>query len=177
MPLVQTVVAAALFAGGLVVSHTPIASAKKTVVFACTEHEGRLATVVQTKRGNVPLLYWDSQAFSGAGYNPELRCRTVTSRFRSRYNSGQLKYLATGRVNNQPVICGTASRSTRCSSSNMLFTLKPGADPRSVLQQINAVRNRAAGSAAVEESAAPVPNNPSTDDMVDLNDWLDFADR
>jgi Circadian oscillating protein COP23 len=158
---------------GCLHSSTPSYAAK--AVFACTQHEGKLATVVKTKKGNVPLVIWDSSAFTFSGYSPSVRCQKVTQRFRGLYSSGKLKYLAAGRVRNQPVICATTSKSASCNSSNMLFTLKPGSDPRGVLQQLNAVRNRAAGSNAVEESASTAPVNPSTDDLVDMEDWLQFA--
>jgi hypothetical protein len=155
---------------------TPGLAAKKPV-FTCTEVEGRLATAVQTKKGNVPLVYWDSGAFNGSGYSPEVRCQKVTQRFSNSYSSGQLKYLASGTVKNQPVICGLKVKSSSCNSKNMLFTLKPGSDPRNVLRQLNAVRNRAAGSAAIEESSGGVPANPSTDTQVDMEDWLKITDE
>jgi Circadian oscillating protein COP23 len=152
----------------------PKAEAKKTVVFTCTDVSGRLATAVKTRKGNVPLIYWDSGAF-GASFSPEVRCQKVTQRFTNLYENGQLKYLAVGKVSNQAVICGLKVSKTNCSTGNMLFTLKPGSDPRNVLRQLNAVRNRAANSAAVEESSAPISANPSTDTQVDVEDWLKFA--
>jgi Circadian oscillating protein COP23 len=145
--------------------------------FACTEVEGRLATAVQTKKGNVALIYWDSAAFNSAGFSPQVRCQKVTERFQKLYGSGQLKYLAAGTVSKQPVICGTKSTKAACNSSNMLFTLKPGSDPRTVLKRLNDVRNRAAGSAAVEESGGGNTNNPSTDTVVDMEDWLKYAEN
>jgi hypothetical protein len=149
---------------------------KRVAVFTCTEVEGRLATAVKTKKGDVPLVYWDSGALAGAGFTPEVRCKKVTQRFTNLYENGQLKYLATGTVNRQPVICGIKVSRSSCTSSNMLFTVKPGSDPRNVLRQLNAVRNRAAGGSAVEESAGGnVQKNPSTDTQVDMDDWLKFA--
>jgi hypothetical protein len=153
----------------------PRAEAKKAVVFTCTDVSGRLATAVKTKKGHVPLVYWDSAAFNSAGFSPQVRCQKVTQRFTNLYENGQLKYLATGTVRSQPVICGLKASKANCNSENMLFTLKPGSDPRSVLRQLNAVRNRAANSAAVNESSAPIAANPSTDNQVDVEDWLSFA--
>jgi hypothetical protein len=170
MKLISTILVGASLSGavGGLLWATPSHAAK--AIFACAEHEGRLATVVKTKKGDVPLIYWDTNM--GVGYTPNVRCDKVSSRFTKLYNNGKLKYLATGRVNSQPVICATTSKSARCNSSNLLFTVKPGSDPRNVLQQLNAVRNRAAGSSAVEESASSVPANPSTDNLVDMEDWL-----
>jgi Circadian oscillating protein COP23 len=153
------------------------AAAKKSVVFTCTDISGRLATAVKTKKGNVPLVYWDSAVFSSAGFSAQVRCQKVTQRFTSLYGSGQLKYLAVGTVRSQPVICGLKSSKSSCNSENMLFTVKPGSDPRIVLRQLNAVRNRAANSAAVNESSAPIASNPSTDTQVDVEDWLNFTEE
>jgi Circadian oscillating protein COP23 len=152
----------------------PPAEAKRAAVFTCTDVSGRLATAVKTKKGDVPLIYWDSGAF-GASFSPQVRCQKVTQRFTNLYGSGQLKYLAVGKVSSQSVICGLKVSKANCNSENMLFTLKPGSDPRNVLRQLNAVRNRAANSAAVEESSAPIAANPSTDTQVDVEDWLKFA--
>jgi hypothetical protein len=156
---------------------TPPAEAKKSVVFTCTDVSGRLATAVKTRKGHVPLVYWDSAAFNSAGFSPQVRCQKVTQRFTNLYGNGQLKYLATGIVRSQPVICGLKVSKSSCNSENMLFTIKPGSDPRNVLRQLNAVRNRAANSAAVNESSAPIAANPSTDTQVDVEDWLNFANE
>jgi Circadian oscillating protein COP23 len=137
--------------------------------FTCTEVDGRLATAVQTRKGNVALIYWDSVIYVGAGYTPQVRCQKVTERFQKLYSNGELKYLAAGKVSKQPVICGTKTNKAAC--NNMLFTLKPGSDPRTVLKRLNDVRNRAAGSSAVEESGGG-NTNPSTDTVVDMEDWL-----
>ncbi len=176
MKLLSTILLTLSVPAALGLATSP-AAAKKSVVFTCTDVSGRLATAVQTKKGHVPLIYWDSAAFNSAGFSPQLRCQKVTERFTNLYGSGQLKYLAVGTVRSQPVICGLKVSKSSCNSENMLFTIKPGADPRSVLRQLNAVRNRAANSAAVNESSAPIAVNPSTDTQVDVEDWLNFANE
>jgi hypothetical protein len=153
------------------------ASAATTANFACTRYEGRLATVIKTKRGNVPVVVWDSNIFANAGYQPLARCQLVTQRFQNFHSSGKLKYLTAGRVRNLPVICATTQASTNCTAQNMLFTLKPGSAPQSVLQQLNNIRNRSASSRVVEESGGGLPQNPSTADSVDMEDWLKFAEE
>jgi Circadian oscillating protein COP23 len=146
-----------------------------TPIFACTEVDGRLATAVKTKKADVPLIYWDSSHLETIGFSAKVRCQKVTERFQSMYSKGQLKYLVAGTVNRQPVICGAKVNRAGCNNSNMLFTLKPGSDPRIVLKRLNDVRNRAAGSAAVEESGGGNTNNPSSDTHVDMEDWLKYA--
>lgn len=155
----------------------PIApsQAAPAVVFACAKYEGRLATVVKTKKGPVPLVVWDTTIFSSSGYTPLSRCQTVTQRFRNFHSSGRLKYLTAGTVKNQPVICATVKSTESCNGKNLLFTLKPGADPETVLQKLNDIRNRAASGTVVEESAGGAPTNPSTAGSVDMDDWLQFT--
>jgi hypothetical protein len=153
-------------------------AADDVAVFICAEVDGRLATAVKTENGNVPVIYWDSKSFTGSGFSPAVRCKQVTDRFTNLYTNGQLKYLATGRIRRQSVICGLEVGTAKCNKTNVLFTLKPGSDPRNVLRQINAVRNRAAGSAAVQENSGGILRaNPSTDIQVDMEDWLTFAKK
>jgi hypothetical protein len=174
MKLLSTILLILTFPTTLLLT-APQAEAKRVAVFTCAEVSGRLATAVKTKKGNVPLVYWDSGAFNGAGFSPAVRCQKVTQRFTDLYGNGQLKYLAAGTVRSQGVICGLKISKSNCNGENMLFTVKPGSDPRNVLRQLNAVRNRAANSAAVEESSAPIAVNPSTDTQVDVEDWLKFT--
>ncbi len=145
--------------------------------FVCLKHQGKLATVVKTKKGQVPIVIWDSLAFTSSGFSPLTRCKTVTRRFKSLHSSGRLKYLTAGQVNSQPVICATIRSTDRCSSQNLLFTLKPGSEPQGVLQRLNDIRNRIAKNIVVEESATPITSNPSTANSVDMDDWLKFADN
>jgi hypothetical protein len=143
-----------------------------TVKFACARLEGRLATVVKTKKGNVPLVVWDSTLFAGSGYSPVNRCQQVTKRFQNLHRSGKLKYLTAGQVKNLPVICATVLTTERCNLDNLLFTLRPGKDPQGILQKLNDIRNRVAKNAVVEESSSTITSNPSTTNLVDMEDWL-----
>jgi hypothetical protein len=143
-----------------------------TVKFACARQEGRLATVVKTKKGNVPLVVWDSTLFTGSGYSPVTRCQQVTKRFQNLHRSGKLKYLTAGQVKNLPVICATVRTTERCNLDNLLFTLRPGKDPQGILQKLNDIRNRVAKNTVVEESSSTITPNPSTTNSVDMQDWL-----
>lgn len=148
------------------------ATAPTTVKFVCARQEGRLTTVVKTKKGNVPLVVWDSTLFAGSGYNPVTRCQQVTKRFQNLHRSGKLKYLTAGQVKNLPVICATVRTTESCNLENLLFTLRPGTAPQGILQKLNDIRNRVAKNTVVEESGATTRPNPSTTNSVDMEDWL-----
>jgi hypothetical protein len=143
-----------------------------TVNFICARQEGRLATVVKTKKGNIPLVVWDSTLFAGSGHSPVVRCQQVTKRFQTLYRSGKLKYLTAGQVKSLPVICATVRTTEKCNLDNLLFTLRSGTDPQGILQKLNDIRNRAAKNTVIEESSSTIIPNPSTTNSVDMEDWL-----
>ena len=158
-------------------SAAPIsATAPTTVKFVCARQEGRLATVVKTKKGNVPLVIWDSTLFTGSGYSPVTRCQQVTKRFQNLHRSGKLKYLTAGQVKNLPVICATVRTTESCNLNNLLFTLRPGTAPQGILQKLNDIRNRVAKNTVIEESGSTITPNPSTTNSVDMEDWLKVTD-
>ncbi|ACB50427.1 hypothetical protein cce_1077 [Crocosphaera subtropica ATCC 51142] len=112
--------------------------------FLCQNWQGVPATLAKTPdQESVPVLVWQSDYFSDSGYDPSTRCQLVSGRFQYFYNSGQLKYLTTGRMNRMPVVCVTQKQGGSC--EGLLFTLKPGSDPTQALKQLMAVRVHASG--------------------------------
>jgi Circadian oscillating protein COP23 len=139
-----------------------------TTSFVCGRSNGKPATVARTKKGDVPIVIWSSEALSDAGFTPQVRCQQVSARFQSLYRSGQLKYITAGTVNNLPVVCATRKITSACDRQNLLYTLKPNTDPRQVIKRLQAIRSRAT-SRGLEESAA-TPSEAITN-SIDL-DWL-----
>jgi hypothetical protein len=139
-----------------------------TTSFVCGNSGGKPATVAKTKKGDVPIVIWSSEEFSDAGFTPQVRCQKVSARFQSLYRSGQLKYITAGSVNNLPVVCATKKVAATCNQQNLLYTLKPNADPQQVIKRLMAIRNRAS-SRGLEESAA-MPTTTVTN-SIEI-DWL-----
>ncbi len=148
---------------------TPSQALTAATSFVCGKSEGKPATVARTKKGDVPIVIWASEARSEAGYTPQVRCQQVSARFQSMYRSGQLKYITAGMLNKQPVVCATKQLNSACTQQNLLYTLQPNADPLQVIQKLSAIRNRAS-SKGIEESAS-LPSSTSTN-SIELN-WLD----
>ena len=140
----------------------PSSQAVKTATtnFICGKFEGKPATVARTKKGDIPIVIWSSEGFSGSGFTPQVRCQQVSVRFQLMYRSGQLKYITAGTVNNLPVICATKQISSSCNQQNLLYTLKPNSDPQQVIKRLTMIRNRAT-SRGLEESGAFQPDNMS----------------
>ncbi len=133
-------------------SQKAFASSALASKIACMNADGVPATVVQTKTGKqVPIIYWKSQTFSGAGWTPERRCQEVSARFQNYHSSGTLEYITTGRMNGLPVICVAKSDGGAC--AGLLYTLKPGQNATATLKKLFDVRTKP-GAAPLEETTA-----------------------
>lgn len=123
----------------------PAASQGPSAGISCMDRDGTPTTVSQTRRGIVPIIKWTSNNFDASGWTPEKRCQAVSQRFETFRVSGQLKYLTSGRVSGQPVICAVPSQDAPCSADNVLYTLKSGQDPAATLTRLLNVRRGASG--------------------------------
>ncbi|MGK7874268.1 MAG: COP23 domain-containing protein [Xenococcaceae cyanobacterium] len=135
----------------------------QTTNFVCGVSQGVPATIAKTLQGDVPVIRWVSNYFKGSGYDPQTRCEMVSDRFQNYYNTGTLKFLTTGRMNRQNVVCVAEYNGGPC--AGLLFTLKPGSSPGQTLQRLMAVRTRALG--PLNETNARI--------YIDINQYLTEA--
>ncbi|HEY9693014.1 MAG TPA: COP23 domain-containing protein [Oculatellaceae cyanobacterium] len=89
---------------------------------------------IPERQGHIRLIGWKSEYFYR--WNPQARCQAVTQKMQNLSNQGRLNFLATGAVNNYPVICALASQGQPCDSSNQLFTIKSHDKPDEVLARL-----------------------------------------
>ncbi len=134
--------------------------AQTTAQFVCSTSNGIPATVAKTANGEVPVILWSSDYFNSAGYTPESRCQQVSNRFQTYYGNGSLKFMTTGRINRQNVVCVAELENGPC--SGLLFTLKPGSNPTETLQELLARRSQSGG--PLNETGARV--------YIDMNHYL-----
>lgn len=118
-------------------------AAAQSVNFFCGSDGNNPVTYATTARGNVPIVRWRTQYFSGAGYTPQQRCDEVSGRFQTYYNNGTLNYITTGIMNGQPVVCTSGTNGGGC--DGLLFTLRPTDNASQVVQQLFDIRAGAAG--------------------------------
>lgn len=101
-------------------------------------------TFARTKRGNIPVIRWQSTHFSkSSSYTPLKRCEEVSRRFQKYYSEGALAYLTAGQMNAQNVICVSDEYGGAC--QGLLLTLEPKDNPQEVLKDLLNARNRAGG--------------------------------
>ncbi len=111
--------------------------------FSCAQSGGKPATFANREDGrNVPMIRW---VYSFSSLTPLQRCQQVSDRFQRSYDNGTLKTIITGTLNKQPVVCAVVSTNDACSSSNVLFTLKPGSNARDVVKRLFDRRALASG--------------------------------
>ncbi|MBD2691370.1 COP23 domain-containing protein [Anabaena catenula] len=140
----------------------------QSTTFVCGVSEGKPATIAVTPRGNIPIILWVSNKFTGAGFNPQRRCAEVSPRFQKLYDQGALTFITAGYLNNQPVICATGSTGGLCNSSNLLYTLKRGQDAAKTIQRLNEIRGGAAGVLREDTTGTNINNSES----VNVNELL-----
>jgi len=125
-------------------SLAPVAAANpKRLSFYCGMSRGTPTTIAKSGDRVVPIIRWTSAAFSESGYSAQRRCQEVSRRFQTYYDDGSLSFITTGRMNGQNVICVARSHGGPC--AGLLFTLKPGANPTQVVNQLFNIRTRASG--------------------------------
>lgn len=111
--------------------------------YYCARLNGTWSTFVNTPRGRVTLINWANE-FS-PDWTPEKRCSTVSNRFQKFLDRGSLKYIRTGQVNQQPVLCVANARGGICPNDNVLITLEQGTDPEGVLIRLVDFRRSVSG--------------------------------
>ena len=129
-------------------------SAQSTNSFFCGKNAGQPVTIVQTPKGNFILIKWVSNNFSESGFDAQRRCEVVSGRFQQYQQAGKLKFLTTGIINRQSVVCVAHNKGGDCArdlaNNGLLFTIKPGSDPRDTLKRLVNLRERASANSLNE---------------------------
>jgi len=114
-------------------------------IYTCINEKGIPTTVVDTKRGRIRLVVWESDYFRGSGWTPQKRCEEVTSRFQKFSDNGTLKQITTGKtvLANQKIyniICVAATNKPgmqgQCLQDGLLLILESGDNPKEVLNNL-----------------------------------------
>lgn len=112
----------------------------KRNVYNCINYQGKPSTVVDTDKGRILLIAWESDFFRGSGWTPQKRCDEVSRRFQEFSDNKQLRYLTTGTMNRQKVICvgkATGGSTYQCIDDGLLLTLEGNNDnPNQVLKDL-----------------------------------------
>lgn len=113
-------------------------------IYTCLQNNSSPATVVDTPRGRIELIVWKSDHFRNSGWTPQKRCVEVTKRFQEFSDNNTLRYVATGRMNKQKVICVAQKKPTgvQCRKDGLLITLQTNDNPLRVLDELFDISSR-----------------------------------
>ncbi|NCO78952.1 MAG: hypothetical protein GW795_07200 [Cyanobacteria bacterium] len=108
--------------------------------YKCINNKGIPTTVVDTSRGRIQLIVWQSDFFRNSGWTPQKRCQEVTARFQKFSDSGSLRYVTTGLIDKKyPAICvgqKTPGQGYTCTKNGLLLTLQSDDNPNEVLKTL-----------------------------------------
>jgi hypothetical protein len=142
-------------------------------IYTCLERNGKSTTVVDTRRGRIELIVWQSNFFQGSGWDPQSRCEEVSSRFQQFSDTGELRYVTTGKINGYNVICVADSERPQqniCQNNGLLITLEPNDNPEQVKNELFDVAARIRGQAITR--GCPSEPNYYKKPILDLSKFL-----
>lgn len=145
--------------------------------YYCAQLNGIWNTFVNTPRGTITLINWVRNY--SEDWTPQKRCVEVSKRFQKFLEDGTLKYIRTGTVNRQPVICVANDRGGACPDQNVLVTFKPGTDPEEVLIQLVDFRRSVSGQTIVlsEDDSGFYTDGEFYIDLAKFLDTVPITDR
>lgn len=124
--------------------------------FWCDTSSSPPATLYQNSEGGTePWIEWTSTDFEDSGYDPLTRCQQVSGRLETYRRNRQLRYITTGVVNRQNVICTASGDGGPC--EGLIYTLKPGQEPNQTLERLMGWRVGEAGISSLQESTSQKP--------------------
>ncbi|MBN3909223.1 MAG: hypothetical protein HWQ35_22490 [Nostoc sp. NMS1] len=140
--------------------------------FYCEKSNGVPVTFARTQDGRkVPMIKWISQNYFSQEWTVERRCQEVSRRFQRSYDNGTLKYIKTGTLRGEPVVCAATKENAPCTDSTLLFTLKRGSNAKVTVRRLLNRRGLVAGS-VLNESGGDTLNidfdvylNNATDEL------------
>jgi hypothetical protein len=133
--------------GGLVSAIVSVAAIDSPAIaggnkYFCAVLNGTPTTFVKTSRGNIPMIAWQR---SYSSISAKERCLIVSQRFQAYSDRGMLKQVATGIVNQQPVICAVTRTGESCNNTNLLLTLPSDIDRHETARKLLDIRSLASG--------------------------------
>ncbi|PHJ65240.1 hypothetical protein VF14_14365 [Nostoc linckia z18] len=121
--------------------------------FYCAKSNGVPITFARTQDGRkVPMIRWVSQDYFPKEWTNERRCQEVSRRFQRSYDNGTLKYIKTGTLRGETVVCAAPNQNAACTNSTLLFTLKRGSNAKLTMRRLLNRRGLVAGNVLNETS-------------------------
>ncbi len=120
---------------------------------------------------DISVIRWVSNNYFPSEWTPERRCQEVSLRLQRNYDNGMLRYITTGKLNGEPVVCAATRKNAACTDRTLLFTLKRGTDANATLRRLIDRRALAIGNALNQNGC----NTSNQHLNIDIKAFLDKA--
>ncbi|NEO57091.1 MAG: hypothetical protein F6K54_30880 [Okeania sp. SIO3B5] len=145
--------------------------------FFCGTDGGKPATIARIPQPNgssvlKTLIIWETNAFKG--YPPEKRCPLVSQKFEDNQNTGDLKYIVSGKANTWPVLCASKDSKNyivNCPDANVLMTLLPGDDSQEMIRKLGEASYKNS-STVLKHRARQVFVNNGNLQAINVSKWI-----
>lgn len=106
-----------------------VSATSRTFFCGSESYRGELTptTYIRPETGGNPvaLIYWVKDYFNDP---PEERCLAATNKMQAYYDNGELEHINTDVIGGLPVLCIAQNANHRCTSSDVVVTLRPETD-------------------------------------------------
>ncbi len=120
--------------------------------FFCGVNQGVPATLAQTTEGEILIVRWDATTLGELSTTAQNACEQVAQILQAYHNRGELRYITTGRQDDQPVVCLAEKEGGAC--LEVLFSLNNQKKPRTALQETFRIRVPSTG--PISETGIPL---------------------
>ena len=135
LALLTNVLVTGTVALGAILSISQPSQARSERGFYCDTSRNNPVTVYRNYEGATePWIRWTSNYFKNAGYDPLTRCQDVSHRLETYRRNEELKFITTGKMNGQNVICTASRLDGQC--DRLILTLKPKENPEHALDNL-----------------------------------------
>ena len=158
--------------------HTQAQQSRRGASFFCGTDGGEPATIARLSQNNgntisKTLIIWKIDDFKG--YPPEKRCRLVSQKFQDNQNTGNLKYIVSGKANSWPVLCASKQNYNYivdCPGPNVLMTLLQGDDSQEMIRKLQQLNTGDSNTPMMHSSDKALVSNGNLQ-AIDVNKWID----
>jgi len=159
------------------IQHSQAQQSRGKASFFCGTDEGKPATIARIPQPNgssvlKTLILWETNAFKE--YPAEKRCRLVSQKFEDNQNTGDLKYIVSGKANSWSVLCaskGNKNYIVNCPDANVLMTLLPGDDSQEMIRKLGEASYKNS-STVVKHRARQVFINNGNLQAINVSKWI-----
>ncbi|NEO56588.1 MAG: hypothetical protein F6K54_28050 [Okeania sp. SIO3B5] len=146
--------------------------------FFCSTDGGKPATIARLPQPNgqidqKTLIIWETNAFQE--YPAEKRCLIISQKFQDNQDTGDLKFIVSGKANGWPVLCASKENHNYivdCPDSNILMTLLAQDNSQEIIKKLVEI-NTGSSTTALRHSSDKVLVSNGNLKAINVGKWME----